>query len=409
VQTFDEWFRTVQLHPDDAPERLASMQAHLDGQTPAYEGEWRVRHPDGSYRWIRVRGMCVRDANGRPLRMAGSVSDIDARKRAEESQRQSEERYALAVAGSDDGVWDWDFTGGMAFESTRARELQALPPGPELQPLAELIGSLRVHPDDAPRRAEGIRAHLAGETPAYECEYRVRHDDNQYRWIRVRALCIRDAEGRPVRMAGSVSDIDARKRAEQGLRESEERFALAVAGSNDGILDWDIAGDRMFASARAMRMIGLEPDERIRTRKEWAALVMPRFHPDDVPRLKAELHGNQDNPAEAHEGEYRVRGADGEYHWMRFRGRLVRDADGRPIRWAGSVSDVDALKKTEQARSTAPTKGCGTGTSTATACSCRRARRTWSACRAARCSARAATGWCWPICMPTTARTCAMR
>ena len=165
------------LHPDDAPQRAAAMQAHLDGLTPAYEGEWRVRHPGDQYRWVRVRGMCVRDAAGKPLRMAGSVSDIDARKRAEESLRQSEERYALAVAGSDDGVWDWDLRSGMAFESARARELQGLPPGPELQPLDELVDSLRVHPDDAPRRAEGIRAHLAGETPAYECEYRVRRDD----------------------------------------------------------------------------------------------------------------------------------------------------------------------------------------------------------------------------------------
>ncbi|HEX6017402.1 MAG TPA: PAS domain-containing protein, partial [Burkholderiaceae bacterium] len=349
VQTFDEWFASVQLHPDDAAQRLESMQAHLDGKTPAYEGEWRVRQPDGSYRWVRVRGVCVRDAQGRPQRMAGSVSDIDARKRAEESQRQSEERYALAVAGSDDGVWDWDFTAGMAFESVRARELQALPLGPALQPLAELNASLHVHPEDAPRRAEGIRAHLAGETPAYECEYRVRHDDGQDRWIRVRALCIRDAEGRPVRMAGSVSDIDARKRAEQALRESQERYALAVAGSNDGILDWNIAGDRMFASASAWRLIGLPPEERVLTRAQWAAVVMPRFHPDDVARVIAELQDHLDDPPESHEGEYRMLGADGEYRWMRFRGRMQRDEAGRPIRWAGSISDVDALKKTEHA------------------------------------------------------------
>ena len=216
VQSLDEWFNSLQLHPDDAKMRESAMQAHLNGLTPAYEGEWRVWHPNGHYRWVRVRGMCVRDATGKPLRMAGSVSDIDARKRAEESLRQSEERYALAVAGSDDGVWDWDLTTGMAFESARARELQGLAPGPELQRLDDLLTSLRVHPDDASRRADGIRAHLAGETPAYECEYRVRRDDGSYRWIRVRALCIRDANGKPYRMAGSVSDVHARKEAEDG-------------------------------------------------------------------------------------------------------------------------------------------------------------------------------------------------
>jgi PAS domain S-box-containing protein len=349
VQPLDEYFAAIPVHPDDQPMRRAAMQAVLDGLAPAYEGEWRCRQTDGVYRWIRVRGICVRDAAGKLLRMAGSVSDIDARKRAEESLRHSEERYALAVAGSDDGVWDWDFTHGLAFESARARELQGLPPGPELQPLGTLLESLRVHPEDEPRRAEGIRAHLAGETVAYECEYRVRHDDGQYRWIRVRALCIRDAQDKPCRMAGSVSDIDARKRAEEALRQSEERFSLAVAGANDGILDWDIVHDSMYVSERAMRLVGLTRDAGLYTRAEWAALVMPRFHPDDTQRLADELRGDARNPSDAHEGEYRVLAADGVYRWVRFRGRSVRDADGTAIRWAGSVSDVDGLKRTEEA------------------------------------------------------------
>ncbi len=62
------------------------------------------------------------------------------------------DRFALAVAGSDDGIWDWDFAREQAFESARARELQGLPPGPELQPLPALLASLRMHPGLAPRR-----------------------------------------------------------------------------------------------------------------------------------------------------------------------------------------------------------------------------------------------------------------
>ena len=349
VQPLVDWLAELPIHPDDMPLRNAAVEAHLAGRTPSYKGEWRIVHPDGSSRWVRVRGICVRDDDGRPLRMAGSVSDIDARRRAEEALRESEERYALAVAGSDVGVWDWDYRSGIAFESARARELQGLPLEPEAQPLAELIASLQVHPDDAPRRAEALRAHLAGESPAFECEYRVRHADGDYRWIRVRALCIREDNGSPCRIAGSVTDIDERKRAEQARCQSEERFALAVAGSNDGILDWDIVDDSMYISARALQIIGIDADAGVRPRAEWAAMSFERVHPDDAERVSAVIGGIQNNGRRPHDGEYRVRRDDGGYRWVRFRGMHVRDADGKPIRWAGSVSDIDAAKQVEEA------------------------------------------------------------
>ena len=247
----DAWLAQVQVHPDDVAPRFAAVEANMAGKTPLYEFEYRVRHPDGRYRWVRARGLCVRDANGVALRMAGSVSDIDTRRRAEEALRVSEERFALAVAGSDVGVWDWDLRAGMAFESARAREIQGLPPGPESQRLDDLVASLRVHPDDAPLRAERIRAHLAGETPAYEVDYRVRHDDGQYRWVRVRALCVRDAAGRAVphgrlggrhrraaprrggaaAIGGALRDRDDRlRRGPLGL-EREDRRAVLVAAA----------------------------------------------------------------------------------------------------------------------------------------------------------------------------------
>jgi len=474
----EAWLAQVQVHPDDVAPRLAAIEANMAGETPLYEFEYRVRHPDGRYRWVRARGLCVRDAGGVALRMAGSVSDIDTRRRAEEALRVSEERFALAVAGSDVGVWDWDLRDGMAFESARAREIQGLPPGPELQRLDDLVASLRVHPDDAPLRAERIRAHLAGESPAYEVDYRVRHADGQYRWVRVRALCIRDALGEPYRMAGSVVDIDAqrraeealrlsekryaiamtgsdeahwvwnvktdelfsspqlhrltgvdgeppatrsewrarvpmhaddrertqravdlhlagltprlqvefrvvdpdngevrwissrgqcfrdadgrpdrvagstlditeRKRAEEALRESEERFARAVEGSNDGILDWDVTNDRMFASERAMRIAGIESGIVVRTHDEWLALL--DIHPDDLPAVKRTFRRQSQGSQDAQEADCRVRHDDGSWRWVRIRGRHLNDPHGRATRWSGSISDIDAHKRTEQA------------------------------------------------------------
>jgi PAS domain S-box-containing protein len=237
-------------------------------------------------------------------------------------------------------VWDWDLLSGMAFESARARELQGLPAGPELQPLDELVDSLRVHPDDAPRRADGIRAHLAGETPAYECEYRVRRDDGTYRWIRVRALCLRDADGKPYRMAGSVSDADDRKQAEEALRLSQERFTLAVAGSNDGIIDWDLVNDSMYTSERMLEMIGQPPQPNVRTRDEWMALLDLHPHDRERHRLASPLRA----AADIARGEFRIRRADSVYRWVRLR-LLHARRRRRAAAMTGSVSDIDDLSR----------------------------------------------------------------
>ena len=350
VMADSDYFTRIPLHPDDRELVQRNRNEHVAGLTPRLDHEFRIVLPgSGELRWVHTRAQCSRDAAGQALRLAGSTVDVTPRKHAEEALRASEQRFALAVAGSDDGMWDWDFEAGMAFESARARELQGLPPGPELQPLGALIESLRVHPDDAPRRAEGIRAHLAGETAAYECEYRVRHDDGQYRWIRVRALCIRGDDGRPCRMAGSVSDVDSRKRAEEARRETEERFALAVAGSDDGIWDWNYAAGHAFASRRAREILGLPPGPEMQSIEQWFALIGQILHPDDQATRNTAIEDHLAGRTPAYGGEWRVRQRDGSYRWVRVRGVSVRDEGDRPYRMAGSVSDIDVEKRTEEA------------------------------------------------------------
>ncbi len=346
LQTRDEWFRQVEFHPDDVLRRREAIEAHLAGKTPHYEGEYRVRHPDGGFRWVRVRGLCIRDAGGEPLRMAGSVTDIDARRRAEEALRLSEERYAIAMTGSDEAHWVWDLVTDELFASERMHEIFDLPPGFVATRRSEFVDRVPFHPDDRALVHKAIEDHIAGLTPRYDLEYRIILRDGSVRWIHARGRCFRDADGRPLRMAGSNVDVTERKRAEQALRESEERFSLAVAGANDGILDWDIVNDRHFSSLRALQILGIDSEQTVRSRAEWAALIEPRLHPDDRERVQKELHDHPD----FHDGEYRVRAADGRgYAWVRIRGTSVRDAAGRTIRWAGSVSDIDAGKRTEEA------------------------------------------------------------
>jgi PAS domain S-box-containing protein len=258
---------------------------------------------------------------------------------------QSEERFALAVAGSDDGILDWDIANDRMFASARALSILGLAPDTVVRTRAGWEALLQFHPDDAQLYADNFRRHLEGEIEVREGEYRVRHADGQYRWVRIRGMSVHNDGGQAIRWAGSVSDIDARNRAEEGLRLSEERFALAVAGSNDGIVDWDVVNDRMYSSERAMQILGIESDVTVRTRAQWSALI--QYHPDDVQRMRDHLQSFLDGHTELREGEYRVLLPNGKYRWIRHRNKCVRDRSGNPIRVAGSVSDIDAYKRVE--------------------------------------------------------------
>ena len=303
------WEAEMRLHPDDAPRRLEAMKAHMAGRTPLYEGEYRVRHGEGSYRWIRIRGLCIRDPDGQPLRMAGSVSDIDARKRAEEALRLSEERYALAMAGLSGGHWVWDIENGSTFMSESLHELFDIPaPMDATTTQAYCAAEMNVHRDDRAGFERVTHELKSGIASRADLEYRIVLRDGSLRWITTRAQAFTDASGKVVRVAGVSVDTTARKRTEEALRASEERFALAVAGSDDGVWDWDFVANLAFESARARELQGLPPGPELQPLPDLIESL--RVHPDDRPRRAEGIRAHLAGETPAYEVEYRVRHGD---------------------------------------------------------------------------------------------------
>ena len=144
--------------------------------------------------------------------------------RARHALRQSEERYALAALAANDGLWDWDLVRDRCDFSPRWRAMLGLEKTPLLPLAREWLD--RVHPDDASRLRAEIDAHLAGSSPRLESEHRLRHADGTWRWMLVRALALRDDGVHASRLAGSMTDISARKRAEEELRRAAMHDAL---------------------------------------------------------------------------------------------------------------------------------------------------------------------------------------
>ncbi len=137
------------------------------------------------------------------------------RQRAEVAVRESQERYALAVNGAKDGLWDWDLKANRLYFSPRWKSMLGYDSGAIGEQPAEWFE--RIHPDDQPAVQAALSAHLAGRAPDFESEYRIRHAGGGYRWVLTRGLAVRDEEGEAYRMAGSQSDITARKMAEERL------------------------------------------------------------------------------------------------------------------------------------------------------------------------------------------------
>jgi diguanylate cyclase (GGDEF)-like protein/PAS domain S-box-containing protein len=144
--------------------------------------------------------------------------------RARDALRQSEERYALAALAANDGLWDWDLVRDRCDFSPRWRTMLGLEKTPLLPLAREWLD--RVHPDDTARLRADLEAVLAGTSPRLESEHRLRHADGTWRWVLVRALALREGHARPSRLAGSMTDISARKRAEDELRRAAMHDAL---------------------------------------------------------------------------------------------------------------------------------------------------------------------------------------
>ncbi|HWY77323.1 MAG TPA: PAS domain S-box protein [Verrucomicrobiae bacterium] len=145
---------------------------------------------------------------------------------AENALRASEERFELAVRGSNDGIWDWDVRTGEVYYAARVRELLGYSSPAEFPPVLVTFFD-HLHPNDRNRIQAALDEHLKNRTP-YDVECRLCTRFGHYRWFRVRGQAVWNSDGKPIRMAGSISDIHDHKVAEESLRLAQAETLAAT-------------------------------------------------------------------------------------------------------------------------------------------------------------------------------------
>ncbi|MFZ5479206.1 MAG: sensor domain-containing protein [Myxococcota bacterium] len=189
----------------------------------------------GERRTVSWSATVLRDADGYFSGLACVGEDITERKRAEEALRESEERYALAAQGANDGLWDWDLRRGFIYFSERWKGMLGyldteIADGPE-----EWFD--RVHPEDLTDLQRDLQDHLEGTAPNFSSEFRMAHRDGTWRWVLARGIAVRNRDESPHRMAGSLTDITDRKLAEHQLIEDALHDTLSGLPNKNLFMD----------------------------------------------------------------------------------------------------------------------------------------------------------------------------
>ena len=244
------WGWSKAFHPDDLPPLMERWKELLvSGESGEIEA--RLRRHDGEYRWFLIRVAPFRDDSGDISRWYGTSTDIHDRKLADEALKASERNFRQIVDCLPGLVCTMDETG--QIEQLNRPLLEYFGKTPE--ELKNWRMTDAVHPDDLP---EVIKTYTQSITTgaSYDIEHRCRRADGVYRWFQVRALAVRDTENKICGWYVLLTDIEDRKRAEDELRRSEERYRIMIDTASDAVVSIDEGGVIILANPATERMFG---------------------------------------------------------------------------------------------------------------------------------------------------------
>jgi PAS domain S-box-containing protein len=302
----DLWYGAI--HPDDVG-RVIAEDARTDETGEPFSMEYRMVRRDGGVVWVRNEAVLVGGHKGRPRLWQGVMIDVTERKRIEAALYESEQRFRGAFENASTGV----ALVGLDRRYLKVnRALCEMLGYPEKELLMKTSPEI-THPDDREVSRERSERLLAGEAESDIREKRYVRKDGETVWVLSSVSMVNDPEGNPSHFVSQFQDITKRKRAEEALKESEERFRALVQNASDMVVVTEADGTVRYVSPAVEQVLGRKPEDL--TGKDTFAIM----DQEDVPRARQFLTDVVSQPGVTSSVELRLRHADGSWRHVESR------------------------------------------------------------------------------------------